>query len=366
MRVLVRACLWEAGRWFALYAAGYLLLIAVAFAAPLVSRGAPLDAVLLFLPNQMAFFSVIALPLALVTALLATVGRMREEGELTALQAAGVSTVAVARALLPLALVLALALSWAVHWLLPGATLRLFNSKSDLLRQGIATQVARKVPIVEDRGLVVAALDVDGQRLDHVFMIKDQGEGRVLYGHARTGRWLANPEWEGRPELGAALDRPVLMMVETPTDRPDAVPQLTTAMVEHHWAVGGSEERKDYSADADVLGTPELWRRLRSGELRKNRGRLRSTQYALHQRLLLPVAALAYWSFACGLGLAIGRGNRLVAVCLGLLTVVLTLMPSAVVARAIPDRLAFHPGWLLWPPVLAIGLLGAWLLRRHR
>ena len=91
MRVLDRACLKESGINFLFYGLGYLGLIAVLICAPLLKQGAPLLAVLGFLPDNLMFISMLALPLAMVTAILATIGRMREDGEITALMAAGVS-----------------------------------------------------------------------------------------------------------------------------------------------------------------------------------------------------------------------------------------------------------------------------------
>ena len=79
MRVLTRAVLREAGVQTLIYAAAYLGLIAVGVAAPLLKQGAPLGAVLGFLPGNLLLISILALPLAFVTALLSTIGRMRED-----------------------------------------------------------------------------------------------------------------------------------------------------------------------------------------------------------------------------------------------------------------------------------------------
>nr|MBA3845561.1 LptF/LptG family permease [Planctomycetota bacterium] len=148
MRTLRHAVLREAIGWFVVYATAYLALIGLALGAPLVRKGAPLDAVALFLVDQFVFLGVIVLPLAMVTALLGVIGRMREEGEITALMAGGISTWGVARALLPLACVLALLVAYASHWLMPAAMRRVFEGESQLAQQMIATQVARRVPIV--------------------------------------------------------------------------------------------------------------------------------------------------------------------------------------------------------------------------
>src|SRR5688572_27898713 len=103
MRTLARAVLGESIGWFLVYLIAYVALIALALGAPLVRKGAPLDAVALFLVDQFVFLAVVVIPLAMVTAILGVIGRMREEGELTAMMAGGISTWAVGHSLLPLA-----------------------------------------------------------------------------------------------------------------------------------------------------------------------------------------------------------------------------------------------------------------------
>jgi lipopolysaccharide export LptBFGC system permease protein LptF len=147
MRVLDRSCLREAGINFLFYGASYLGLIAVVICAPLLKQGAPLGAVLGFLPDNLLFISMLALPLAMVTAQLTTIGRMREDGEITALMAAGVSTTKIVMSLLPLSLLLATWLGFSAHVLLPHVAKRLMEGRAEVLRQATATQVSRRAPI---------------------------------------------------------------------------------------------------------------------------------------------------------------------------------------------------------------------------
>jgi lipopolysaccharide export LptBFGC system permease protein LptF len=99
---------------------------------------------------------------------------------------------------------------------------------------------------------------------------------------------------------------------------------------------------------------------------RKSQRYLRSLERTWHLRFMLPVACISFWAFACGMGFAIGRGSRMVAVCLGVVTVVATLFPAWVLAKEVGERLAIDAAVWVWPPTVVVGLIGAWLLWRHR
>lgn len=380
MRVLTRACLREATGHFLFYGSVYLALIAVAVATPLLKQGAPLMAVIAFLPDQLLLISVLALPLALVTALLATVGRMREEGELTALQAAGVGTWKVALALLPLALGLAVWMGLFAHLLLPRVALGLMQGRSDLLRQALTAQVGRRAPIYQgEEGTIVAADGVDGDRLLGVFGVVLDRNGGITACFAPSARWVADPD--ALSEAGASsgvtgrtadgeiagmglelLDARLLSREAAAAGKP---PRVTSGDIPD-WTVLLPDKVRDFADRADMISTPELLRRIATPRTQDSDWVRRSYERAFHTRLLLPVLPLVYWAFAVGLALAMGRGNRMLAVCLGLVTVVATLVPSYGLAKEIGERVSFNAGWLVWPANVALAAAGGWLLWRHR
>ncbi|HYE05444.1 MAG TPA: LptF/LptG family permease [Planctomycetota bacterium] len=391
MRTLRHAVLREAIGWFVVYATAYLALIGLALGAPLVRKGAPLDAVALFLVDQFVFLGVIVLPLAMVTALLGVIGRMREEGEITALMAGGISTWGVARALLPLACILALLVAYASHWLMPAAMRRVFEGESQLAQQMIATQVARRVPIVAkdrkgpagtvDERTVLAAVGAESQRLRHVFAVHESSDGRRVC-YAPEARWL----WlETEQQLGFDLIEPALIQSQPP--KPGKPRELVSVFIENHWSIRANDwetinenpgdrvklfqNRGDVSLRPETMTTRTLADRIANFDrIQREEGRspkhLRDLQRTLHLRLVLPVAVLAYWAFACGLGLSLGRGNRLFAMCLGIVVVVATIIGPMITAKNLRGELAFDPGFILWPPIIAIGAYGGWLLWRRR
>ncbi len=363
MRVLPRTVLKETLLLGAFYAAVFLGLILVGTAAPLIKQGAPVGAVLAFLPEQSLMLGMLALPLAMVTAVLASLGRMRESGELTALQAAGVGTWQVARATLPIAILLAIYMGIAAHLLLPGMTLRLFEGRGQLLRQALSAKVERRTPVWQQDRLVLAAHGAEDDRLLGLFGVQIDPDGGMAAVFAPEARWTADPGDEGEePALGLEM-RGARLMVRESGDPP----RIATAVLPA-WSVRIPTARGNYQDKADALSTAELYKRIRTApeQTPRERRTMRNYERAWHTRLMLPVAMIAYWAFACGLGLAFGRGNRVFAVCLGVVTVVATLFPALVLAKEVGERLRVDAAIWVWPPPLILGAIGAWLMWRQR
>lgn len=363
MRVLPRTVLKEVLLLGAFYAAVYLGLILAGAAMPLIKQGAPIGAVLAFIPEQALLLGMLALPLAMVTAFLACIGRMREDGELTALQAAGVGTWQVAKATLPVALLLALWVGIAAHLLLPGLTLRMFEGRGQLLRQALAAKVERRTPVWQEQSLLLAAHAAEDDRLIGLFGVQIDKDGGVSAVFAPDARWTADPGDEDEdPALGLEM-RSARMIVREAGDPP----RVATAVIPA-WSVRIPTSRGNYQDKADSLSTGELLNRIRTAPEKSARERraMRNYERAWHTRLMLPMAVIAFWAFACGLGLAAGRGNRMLSVCLGVVTVVAVLFPAMVLAKEVGERLNVNAAVWVWPPPILIGCLGAWLLWRHR
>ena len=97
---------------------------------PLIRGGAPLWDVLLFIPNQLAFPATLVIPLALLSAILSTVSRLREDGELTALMASGISSSRLLIASLPLVLLTMIAVGYLAHVVMPEAYKGFYQGKT--------------------------------------------------------------------------------------------------------------------------------------------------------------------------------------------------------------------------------------------
>jgi lipopolysaccharide export LptBFGC system permease protein LptF len=443
--------MWECTRLLVVYAAAFLGLISIAVAVPLVRGGAPLWDVLLFLPNQLAFPATLAIPLALVTATLATIGRLREDGELVALMSAGVSAMRVARSLLPIVLLTAILVAWLAHSLMPVAYRNFAAGKSSLLRQAMATKVARQEPIFQRSdqfGLEqtsMAALNASGDRLGHLFAWRFTADGRLWIAYAPQARWASRTVEGGvredvfsqlpdevRRKIGVVVeeegpqtitsleldltnarllhhtvdpdsmtrgtgvgddfgdwdfeeDRVEIPGVEPANSSKFAIPYPVTVGTVPAWSVSLDNDDAGPSMPADGKDTKDLiYEVSRISEnlaiadlsslpanvqddlLRTTYKRLRSHQFALHLRFMLPVAVIAYWLFASGLALSIPARSRLTAVAIGLVTVIITVLPAFAVVKGAGGRLGMHPGWLLWVPVAALAVIGLWMTWRRR
>ena len=372
MTVLSRACLKEAGTNFLFYSTTYLGLIALMFCIPLLKQGAPLLAVLEFLPENLAIISMLALPLAMVTALLGTVGRMREDGEITALMAAGVSTWRIAAALLPLAAGLALGLGLAMHFLLPGIALRLLNDRILLVQQAAPTQVSRHLPLVQEGNDIIAAVGVEGTTLEHLFGVRLTPDANGGFGensgitvcYAPSARFVTDPQVLGQGKKAAFELHAAWLLRRDANGGP--TPNVLTATLPLY-ALDVPNTGSGITSEADTQSTYKLWVMMaRTVDNDKNRGYLRNFERAWHLRWMVPVAVLAYWAFACGLALGIGSANRLIAVVVGALVVVATLVPSFSVVRDLAPRIPVNAGWIMWPPILILGAVGVYLLWQRR
>lgn len=378
IRVLDRACLREGVINFAFYGVGYLGLIAVLVCVPLLKQGAPPLSVLAFLPDQLMFISMLALPLAMVTALLATIGRMREDGEITALMAAGISSFRIALSLLPIALVLALWLGIAAHLVLPSVARRLVEGRATLANQAAATNISRHRPIYQTPSGtdIVSAVGVHHDMLQDLFAVRIEkpsasGEGAMEVCFAPEARFVTDPHALTSDQVGALeLHHAWFMRIEPPAPAPNgAAPgysEVLTGLMPL-WSLRLKNEHQNLSDLQDAFSTGELRHLIASTPVTEdNRAYVRGLERAWHTRWMIPCAVLVYWAFAVGMGLALGRNNRLLAIFLGLLTVVGTLIPGFGIVRSLGARLMFDAGWLLWPPVILLALSASWLLWRQR
>jgi lipopolysaccharide export LptBFGC system permease protein LptF len=267
-------------------------------------------------------------------------------------------------ALLPVALLVAAYLAVAAHLLLPSLSQRLVEGRRQVIRQALAAQVGRRKPVYQDGQLTLAAQSAEDDRLGGLFAVRIGGDGAMTACYAPTARWVADGgDGDDQPALGLEMREARLMHIDAAGEGGRVVTAAVPA-----WSVRIPTGRQDFSQQSDSLSTVALYQRMRSAPEGSERERryLRSLERAWHLRWMLPVAALAYWAFAGGLALSIGRGNRMLAVCAGLVTVVATIFPAYVLAREVGEKLPFDSGWWVWPAPLILAAVGGWMLWRRR
>jgi len=425
--ILSRSVLFETARLTVFYGAAYLALVSIAVGAPLVRSGAPLLDVVLFLPNQLAFPATLAIPLALVTATLACLARMREDGEITALKAAGVSGIRIALSNLPLMIVTALLVAWLAHLVLPVAFENFTRGKASLLRQAMATKVARQEPIFQDSdrfGLnqtSLAAATASGNRLGHVFAWRFNEEGRLWLGYAPQAIWSIESETRTSDVAGKTVEEEIsslklnlvdlrfLHHTQEPPPIPEEfieqgldvretedfdIPYPAVAGFATNWRVSLDRDALQNYEPAETKATARLAEEisrikenihefegsdlvnrmpphLKEELLEKTMKYLVSHQLAWHMRWMLPFAVFAYWLIASGLALTIPARSRMVAVFVGIATVIGTVMPALATIKGMGGQLPREPdymlcGLILWTPPATMAVAGAWLLWKRR
>lgn len=377
-----------------IYSVGFLALIGIAVSVPLIRGGAPLWDVLLFIPNQLAFPATLVIPLALLTGMLSTIARLREDGELVALKAAGISALRLASATLPLALVATCTVAFLAHVVMPEAYRNFWNGKAGLLRQAMATQVARKEPFHQTTApgeqLTLTAIGASGNELSHVFAWRISTDGQLWVGYAPVARWSVHDDKivPGTTQENALLSTLQLDLrdgrfMRFPLNATESgsgtlpyphwignIPQWSVSIEQETRGAEHRAEGKSTAQLADEIKTvhAEIMASAHSSERHQNwvRRRLRDLQLAYHSRYLLTFGLIAWWLFALGLGLSMPSRNRLAVIGIGLGLIILTVVPGFALVKGMRGHLPINPSLLLYVPALSLAAAGGWLLYRQR
>jgi lipopolysaccharide export LptBFGC system permease protein LptF len=370
------------------YALGFLGLIAIAITVPLIRGGAPLLDVLLFIPNQLAFPATLVIPLALLSGVLSTISRLREDGELTALMASGISSSRLVIATLPLVIITMMAVGYLAHVLMPEAYKNFYQGKNSLLRQAVATQIARKEPFHQRinwdtrEQMTLAAMGAEGQRLKHVFAFNVDAEQQLWVGYAPSAQWsVQQPDGDNNKfatslQLDLADGRFIKAPYRGANNGELAYPLWAGSIPT--WNVGIDQEARSYTHRSEVKTTAELSTEisvLRQGlvgkdlSVRANGEQnkvLRDRQLFYHTRYLLTFGLIPWWLFAIGLGLSFPARNRLGAIAVGVLSVVISVLPGFAVVKGMRGQLLLNPAYLLYIPTVILLIAGVYLLYRRR
>ncbi|TVR12552.1 MAG: LptF/LptG family permease [Planctomycetota bacterium] len=372
-RVIIREVL----KLLLIYSGGFLVLFAIAISAPLVNRGAPLWDVLLFLPNQLVFPAILAIPLALITALLSTLARMREDGEVIALMASGVNPLRFCYATAPIVLASSFLVLVLSHVVMPAAFQNYDREKGRLIRQAMATTVARQEPIYQihtrDQQVTLAAHSAAGATLEHVFAWRTDEHGRLFVGYAPRAEW----SYAQDHEHGQTHDLLGLNLIDVRTlgftpdhifhgTRSDTTTSAIIAGTLPYWSLALQQDTGGGRMRPDATPSPTLRREIR--KLKAENGsdsRLRRLQLAYHLRWLVAGGIPAWWLFATGIALTVPARSRLVAIVIGLFTVTGSILPAIGIVRGMRGHLAIHPSIILWSPLILVALIGILMIWRR-
>ena len=378
MRILSRTSLGEATRLFFFYLSAYALLTALAVSTPLLHKGAPFSAVIGFIPYQLLYTAPFLVPLALCTAVLSCLGRMREEGELIALRSVGISAFYIVRGMLPLILLLALTMSALQHFILPEVALAIRAGRSDLVRQGVSTRINRGEPIWRQKnsGQLLMAHGTDGLHLSHLVAHNSGGPGRDMFVYAPQGTWRYKDDLH--------LESEQLRFFDLRRNESGKLYEVISGTIPRSSQIirsQGVSDRQQDKADVKNFGTlntdiQSLRQQLRDARKpgysihdrahRHTQEQLRNHQYTWHVRMAMPYSLLAYFLLASGLALTLPIRNRLLALFIGTMLIMANLLPGMIAVKGMGQYLRFNPAILIWLPNTITAALGSFLIWRKR
>lgn len=400
MYLLSRTVLVETTKQTLFFCVLYVAMLTIALLVPMINDGAPIDAILAQLPAQLPFPITLALPLALVTGVLSVISRMREDGEITALMAAGVSTLSLVRATAPLALVCTLIALWLAQVQMPKGYRAMVQGRAVLMQQAIATKVSRMDPAWQDDKMTVSANGQDGDRLLNVFGSHRTKDGRMVIVFAPSAIWAMGEDGqddEGNLELVFEHPRVLSIAQSAPNAAKTELevknsgqplnlsgapyPIIHAEMPQFRIVLpkqtGSSREpasgKSLHQLQRDIRDMRARLATMQAAKdpaLAKDISRLRSKIsghcVAWHVQWVLPISVLCYWLLSLGIALTVGAGSRLIAAFFGIGIVLGSALPPLAVVNLASAVLPFSPGWILWPLPILTASAGLILIWRRR
>lgn len=316
-----------------------------------IGRGAPPEALIPIIPASLLLGLPIAVPLAVATALLVSIGAMAREGEFQALSAAGIDPKRVILRMWPFVLRSALLVALLAHVAMPFALRDIRANKGRILQAAIATKVASLRPIYDKSGVTAWANQVDGRQLTDVYVRRVGKDGDMA-------AFAPHASWE-LTSHGLEFRLEDVRLIEIRTDGNVVSGEAA------HYVVYGDQGEGLLTTEPDGMSTLAVIDTLRgppTGE--KWRSTYNNSRLTLHLRLYMPFAIIAYALFAAGLALVFAMSESLAAIAVTVVVVAIATYPAIGFVKSNPHVAQMDPGILLWGPGLVLGLLGWWMLRR--
>lgn len=317
--------------------------------ALLLGRGVPPEACLPMIQAMGLLVLPIALPVSLATAILVVLGSMVQDGEFRALAASGVGHRRVLIRLIPLIIGAMLLCGLLTHVIMPLGMADMRANQGRLLQTLIASRVAESEPMVSHKGMSVWAGAVDGSQLEDVRALIKRGDEQIAL-YAPAARWVL-------ADKGVHLEcQDVQMLVRSPGKH------LMTMDTERYAYLFDSDLARRVWVNPDSLPTSEVIALTRilpkKGESHEvyNNARLN-----MHFRFFLPLSLIAFCLLAMGLGLAFGTDQNLLGVIIIVVVVAAVVYPTFGYVKNQTRLPQIDPAWILYPPAIAIMLLGLWM-----
>lgn len=318
--------------------------------AVLAGGSSPLPALAAYAALRVPQIVTLLLPLAVLLAALATLGRLAVGSELVAIRAAGVSGLRIAGTLLVGAAVLAVAQFGFAELVVPESAgrLRLWQARDYAGLPPASSPRHAPTWFAAGRTIVhVEASSADGTRLMQPTLIERDAAGRLVayttgdLARYRNGRWVLTGARRPLAEEGEAA--PARLVLDLPLDP------------ERFSALAGGPEEVGFGELAALAGSVDV-------------GRRSPAYYAfwLNRKLAQPAASLVMVLIAVPLGLQMARRNRLLANALGALAAGFLYFIAERLLVPLGENGILPAPIAAWTPLGVFGLLALWnLLRRE-
>ncbi len=305
-----------------------------------------LRAILLLLPFVIAF----ALPIALLTAVLLTFGRLSADQEITAMRAGGISLVEIALPVVAISLLFSFVGSWFNLDVAPRCRQAFKDLQYQMVRDQSSLRLLRPRSYTQMGDLDIYVGGNSGDHLTDVLLYRYTNHVKILECRAERARLETN-------ELGF----PIRLVLE----KVDALQKYGDS-----WNPGSSEV---FPVDLPSRrNTTQRWQfndmtfrqLIAAKETLKERGASVSPiQVQLHRQLAFSFAPVGFALIGIPLAIRAHRRETNIGIAIALL-LVLVYYSFIIIGQSLETRSSWRPHWIIWAPNFLFQMLGAFLLWR--
>ena len=325
----------------------------------IVSKGVGILTVLQLFLYILPYSLVVTIPMSTLLATLATFTRLAGDGEILALQSAGVSVSRLARPAVGFGLVASALTLVITAWMLPVSYHAFTNLVFQMARRQVAVGLQEGIFNSEFEGLILYAekLDPKTAKLEGIFLVdnRDPGERRVIV--ARNGQFTSDPQ-NLRMELNLSQGSIHLSAAELTGH----YRLLTFAQYNLTLDAG----RTLPSPVQRPLGEKELTLaelRQRAAELRAQGRNYHPPLVEFHKKLAIPFSCVLFTVVGVPLGSRFRKGGRGLSLAISV-ACALGYYMLIVGGEGLADRGLMPEALAMWLPNLLIALAGSVLLLR--
>lgn len=338
------------------------------FAEIIGAARAPFSFVLFFGANLLPSVLVFTLPMAMLVGTATGFCRLGSDSELTAMRAAGIGNRRIIAPVIVFGSIICGLTLYVAFEAAPTSASALRTAALDAAIRRLESPVEPRSFYTEMPGKVIYVRDGDQQtgQWGRVFIHWQESDGRLRLVTARSGRIDASAE---RAEL--VLADAIITTLPSGGGGPQAfVGAITTErsaqlrLRDDRLSSGRSSlirRMRERDVEPDEMG----WRRLLEGSRQGGASvQRRGIQTALHKKLSLCAAPIAFALLGAGMGLRVRRGGRALGVTLSMIAMLLYYLIS-LAGEQLARGGAIPPAAALWSPFLLTLATSAVLLRQR-